>query len=254
VDCLHSVTNLGALSELPGIQKLSLGIYLLDDPQVLGKLKLAKLEKLSVGATKKKNIDLSPLATCGRLKALQIVGHTTNIEVVGRLRALRALSLDSMPNTQKLDFVNNMSTLRRLSIILGGRERINEIRHPRLEELEIVWVRGFKDSSFLPNFPRLQHLAIQDQIKLEKITFTARNASIKYLRILNCKALKVLKGIEKLRSLQHMRVYKTSIDITRLANSPMPKSLAVCALYSCKSKIDREVRTILDSRGYWEFG
>jgi protein phosphatase 1 regulatory subunit 7 len=54
VDCLHNVTNLSALSELPGIQKLSLGIYLLDDPHVLGKLKLAKLEMLSIEATKKK--------------------------------------------------------------------------------------------------------------------------------------------------------------------------------------------------------
>jgi protein phosphatase 1 regulatory subunit 7 len=130
-----------------------------------------------------------------------------------------------------LEFINTIATLRRLKIILGGRRGFNEIKHRHLEDLEIVWVRGFEDGSFPSNFPGLRHLAVQDQIKLKEITFTSRSARI-----------------------QHLRVYKTAIDLAHLAHAPLPKSLAVCALYSGKSKVDQQIRTMLDSRGFLEFG
>jgi protein phosphatase 1 regulatory subunit 7 len=254
VDCLQSATNLVALSKLACLRKLSLGVYFLDDAAILSKLNLAKLEELAIGESKKKDIDVSPLATCGRLKELRIAGHTTNLEVVGRLRSLKSLTLRSISNTQNLKFLNTIATLRRLKIILGGRRGINEIKHRHLEDLEIVWVRGFEDGSFPSNFPGLRRLAIQDQIKLKTITFTSRSARLQYLRISNCKELKVIDGIKNLRNLEHLRVYKTSIDLAHLADAPLPKSLAVCALYSGKSKVDQQIRTMLDSRGYLEFG
>jgi hypothetical protein len=66
VDCLQSATNLVALSELACLKRLSLGIYFLDDSAIQSNLNLAKLEELAIGESKKKDIDVSPLATCGQ--------------------------------------------------------------------------------------------------------------------------------------------------------------------------------------------
>jgi protein phosphatase 1 regulatory subunit 7 len=252
VDCLLRATNIGSLAGLSHLKKLSLGIYHLDDADILKKINIGKLERLVVGENNKKNIDLSPLSLCELLKELYIVGHTKGIGSVRTLSSLRTLSLGSIPNKQQLDFVNDITSLRRLVIILGGRNNISELRHPQLEELEILRVRGFNDCDSLSTLPGLRHLAIEDQIKLERIAFTDLSSSIRYLRINNCKGLKRIDGLEKLRNLVHLRISRTAVDVDRIMVLPKPDSLDVFALYSGKVKKDSEIRKTLDSRGYRE--
>jgi hypothetical protein len=253
VDCLLRANNVEALSRLRHLKKLSLGIYYLDDPNILGKLNLASLEKLTVGDNHKKNIDLSPLSQYQQLQELYISGHTKGIDVVRELPSLRTLTLGSIPKKQSLAFVSDIPMLRRLRIILAGRDNINEVRHPKLEKLEIIRVRGFNSCAFLPNFPALSQLQIEDQIKLEEIVFDESNVSLANVWIYNCKTLKRIDGLEKLIHLAHLRISRTAVDLDEILEMQMPDSLDVFALETLSStKKDRDIRKTLDARGYRE--
>ena len=97
------------------------------------------------------------------------------------------LSLGHISKKQKLGFVSKIRSLRRLVIILGGREDISEIQHDSLEELEILRVLGFNNIESVDSFPSLRSLAIEDQIRLESIRFSPSNRNLESLRIFNCK-------------------------------------------------------------------
>src|ERR1700722_2295761 len=57
VDCEAAENHL-ALTELDNLDELSLGIFLLDDPQLLGAKNLRNLSSLTIAPTKKSNFDL----------------------------------------------------------------------------------------------------------------------------------------------------------------------------------------------------
>jgi protein phosphatase 1 regulatory subunit 7 len=239
IDCLLEATNLSALSELHSLQRLSLGIYRLDDSQFLKKLCLENLERLALCESAKSNFDLAPLQGCSKLAEFYLVGHTRNIECLSSLPALRLLSLGHMPKKQGLGFVSKMESLKRLVIILGGRASISEIQHSSLEELEILRVLGFENFESIGAFPSLRSLAIEDQIRLEGIRFAPTNKEIRSFRIFNCKTLQQLEKLDHLTALESVRIGKTAIEIDSILNQRLAASLKVFAFYTGKPRRTR---------------
>jgi Leucine-rich repeat (LRR) protein len=129
VDCLMHIENEDAIARMPNLRKLSFGVYHFDDPPFLATLDLTQITRLVLSDNKKKNFDLSPLENCTNLDELFLNGHLKSIAALSHLPKLTKLSLGSITKGQKLKFVNEIPNLDKLTIILGGRENIDEIEH-----------------------------------------------------------------------------------------------------------------------------
>ena len=201
----------------------------------------------------KKNIDLSYLSQCEALEELYVVGHTKYINVLAALPKLKKLSLGSIGKKQNLQFVNEIDTLESLMLILGGRESFEEVVNPNLKKIEIIRVRGLERLGDLSRFQELSYLQIEDQIKIKEVGFSNPLLNLEYFKVITCKNLVRLNGLNKLESLSNLRIYGTDIEISDILSVELPKSLKVFAFYTGKVKKDKEIRTILDSRGFSEF-
>ena len=252
IDCLFDVTNLAALNELAHLRCLSLGIYNLNDPHIFQTLQLQNLEKLSIGESLKVNFDLAPLQASQNLARLYVEKHTKNIESLATLPALRDLTLRCISKKQSIGFVSKIQSLRRLVEILGGRTNISEIQHPKLEGLEILRVMGFDNLDSIVGFPSLRSLAIEDQIRLSSIRFTAPNKNIQSFRIFNCKTLRTLEGLENLTELKSIRIGTTALDVDSILGQRLPSSLKTFAFFTGKTKENERIRKKLDALGYSE--
>jgi protein phosphatase 1 regulatory subunit 7 len=252
IDCLVEATNLSALNDLANLRHLSLGIYQLNEPDFLKSLQLRNLERLALCETAKSSFDLISLQACSKLKEFYLVGHTKNIDCLARLPALQMLSLGHISKKQSLEFVSKIQNLRRLVIILGGRADISEIQHSTLEELEILRVLGFCNLENLNAFPSLRSLAIEDQIRLEKISFTPASQNIQSVRFFNCKTLRDLEGLNYLTILKSIHIGMTAIEIDSVLQKRLPASLKTFGFYTGKKKENAKARAKLDAIGYQE--
>ncbi len=252
IDCLSKADNINSLTELKKLQKLSLGVFELKETEILNSNNLKSIEELFLTETKTKAFNLGYLKDYRNLKLLVIGGHSKNIDSVGELTELEYLSFNSVKHVP-IHFVNKLKKLKTLNFILGGRENINEIEENNIENLNITWVRGFNDLSCISKFNNLKALHIEDNIQLNRIQFDKEFHSLVDLKILNCKTLDSLIGLEKLTSLNHLRIYKTNLDFNKVISQKLTSSLKVFAFYTTKKKIDDEIKLKLKNMGYTEF-
>ncbi|MEG2032582.1 MAG: hypothetical protein RR376_18200, partial [Janthinobacterium sp.] len=207
------------------------------------------LEYLSLGETRKANIDLAPLRHWPRLAQLHTTGHVKNIAAITALPALTKLSLSQIKSKDAVDFISAMPALTRLRFILGGRTSIAHVTAPLLEELEVVRVRGLEDLGDLGRFPRLRRLSVEDQIKLAELRL-GENPTLAWLVLRNCKTLERLAGIASLPALNHLAVYLTQLDIDALLAGGLPAALKHLTLATGKRKRDEEIEAQLAALGY----
>lgn len=249
LDCHTSAVNLKALGELRHLQRLQLGVYELTEHDILALENLRGLAYLSLGETRKSNIDLAPLRHWPQLAQLHTTGHVKNIDAITALPALTKLSLSQVKSRDDVDFVSAMPALTRLRFILGGRTSIAHVTAPWLEELEVVRVRGLEDLGDIGRFPQLRRLSVEDQIKLQDIRLGA-NPALAWLVLRNCKTLARLAGIAALPALADLAVYLTRLDIDALLADGLPAALKHLTLATGKRKRDEEIRTQLEQLGY----
>jgi protein phosphatase 1 regulatory subunit 7 len=244
--------NVDAIGRLQNLQKLSLGVYELKETEILNSQNLKKLSELILTETKTKALNLQYLRDYKKLKLLVIGGHSKNIEAIGELQNLEYLSFNSLKKTP-VPFVNDLKKLKTLKFILGGRENIQEIGENEIENLEIVWVRGFNDISNISEFRKLKTLRIEDNIQLKKVHFERELPCLDDIKILNCKTLTSLTGLQHLPFLHQLRIYKTSLDFEEFIRQPLPKKLKVFAFYTTKQKVDKDIKLRLEANGYSEW-
>ena len=249
IDCLQSVDNLQILKELSNLKSLSIGIYELQDTEILNADNLKNLTELIVTDTKTKAFNLDYLRQFKKLKSLRIGGHTKNIDAVGELSELEFLSLNSVKKVP-VNFINKLKKLKTLNFILGGRDNLNEIEENEIENLDIVWVRGFNDLSCISKFPKLKTLKIEDEIQLQKVHFNNIFQDLTDLKILNCKTLETITGLKNLPKLSSLIVHQTKVDFDNFLRQELPKQLKHLGFYTTKSKIDKDIKAILESKGY----
>ncbi|HVU07429.1 MAG TPA: hypothetical protein VHG89_02670 [Verrucomicrobiae bacterium] len=252
IDCLIEATNLSNLASLVNLRRLSLGIYKLDDTNILKSLHLENLEKLIIGESWEANFDLAPLQACKNISELYVEKHTKNIDSLAMLPSLKSLTLRSISKKQSLNFVSKIQSLKRLKVILGGRTDISEIQHSFLEELEIIRVMGFCGLDSISAFPSLRSLAVEDQLRLEKIRFTQASQNIQTIRIFNCKNLVYLEGLNFLTNLKLIHIGMTAIEIDSILQQCLPSSLKAFGFYTGKKKENAIARAKLDAHGYQE--
>lgn len=251
LDCHTSAVNLETLGELRHLQRLQLGVYELEEHGILALENLRTLEYLSLGETRKANIDLAPLRHWPQLTQLHTTGHVKNIDAITALPALKQLSLSQVKSRDEVDFVSAMPALTRLRFILGGRASIAHVKAPLLEELEVVRVRGLEDLGELGRFPRLRCLSVEDQIKVKELRLS-NNPALECLILRNCKTLERLAGIAALPQLGKLAVYLTQLDIDALLAAGMPAALKQLSFSTGQKKRDDTIRARLAQLGYAE--
>jgi hypothetical protein len=247
VDCLFKVKNVEQLSKLKYLSKLNFGVFELKDLEFLSMKNLINLVELTLSESRSKALNLSYLKEYKNLKSLRLGNHMKNIEVLGELHNLEFLSLNSIKKVN-VDFVNKLKKLKQLHFILGSRENIWEISENEIEELEITWVRGFNNINNLSRFKNLKKLIIQDNIQLEKIHFE-KLIKLEEVKILNCKSMNSLTGLENLSSLKKLTIYKTDLKFENIVQN-LPKSLNYFGFYTSKTKIDSEIKKQIIAKGY----
>ncbi|MFN8356428.1 MAG: hypothetical protein U0Y10_18370 [Spirosomataceae bacterium] len=249
VDCLTDTTNINALTQLSFLKGLSIGIYELKETEILSSDNFKNLSKLTISETKTKALNLEYLKEFQNLKTLIISGHTRNINAVGEIRELENLTLNAIKKTE-VSFINDLKKLKSLRFLLGSRENIFEIEENNIENLEIVWVRGFNDISNLSKFKNLKTLRIEDLIQLPTIRFDNAFPNLTDLKILNCKTLETVTGLKNLPKLSSLIIHQTKVDFDNFMEQELPKQLKHLGFYTTKSKIDKDIKAIIESKGY----
>lgn len=251
IDCLMKASNLEALSKIRSLAELRLGVFELEDADVLSYCNLPSLKVLSLEETRRCNIDFRHLSKSVVLEELHTTGHTKNISTICNLPLFRGLSLASIKKKDGIEFVSSIPTLKTLRFILGGRSSIAQITSPQLESLEVIRVQGLEDLGDIGRFENIESLFIEDQIRLADVK-VGPNPKLSDMKIINCKTLEKIAGIEGLKGLSSLRVYKTAIDYNSFVTDSVPSSLKTFAFYTGKRKRDSEIRVDLEKRGFHE--
>ena len=252
LDCLARIENWRELANMEQLEQLSLGVFELEDGEILTLDCLRGLRDLSLRDTRNRIFDLGVLESFTRLETLGLAGHTRGIEVLGRLKHLHDLSLYMIPRGTSLASLSQTSSLRVLHLTLGGRESIAEVEIPHLEELHVIRVRGLRDVGALGRFPSLVRVLVEDQIQLEQIELSADNAALESVRVINCKSLRALPGLELLPRLTEVRIFRTALEASTLKRSRLSSSLRTVAFSTGKARADRSIRATIGELGYMD--
>lgn len=249
LDCLNSVINFAELRNLNSLENLNIGIYKLDEKDFLSWDNLNMVSSLSLSETQKNDFDLKYLAQYRNLASLFLSGHTKSIDIIGSTSRLSELTL-SIPSKAPIGFVNQLSELKKLRLVLGGRANLDEIHTFGIEELEIVRVRGFSSFDNISEFVKLKSLLLEDQIQIEKISFIKELPRLDDLRILNCKKLVQLDGVRYLPVLHQLQISRTAIKFLDFTSQDLPKSLKVLGFNTGRPTENRGIKTTIEKMGY----
>ncbi|GIP36501.1 hypothetical protein [Paenibacillus sp. J2TS4] len=248
LNCLARAHNTEALVTLEHLYSLNLGIYELENSDILGIDSLRSLRDLSI-ISEKKILNLQYFKEFPHLEQLHVGGKVKNLDAIGYLEGLNYLALHSISKLP-LHFINRLKKLKHLRILLGGREHIQEIEENEIDDLEICRVRGFHDLTHITNFRALTRLVIEDQIQLHEIGFDREMKALEELSISNCKGLARLTGMEQLPSLRKLRIFKTAIDFDSFIRQKLPSALSTVEFATSKSKVDQEIQESLLKLGF----
>jgi hypothetical protein len=227
INCIDNVINFIELKKLNHIRKLLFGINNFKEIDFLSWDNLKTLKSLNIEMTK--NIDLNYLSEYKNLKEL-IIGN--------------------LPEKVILDFINNIYTLKKLSLLLGSRTNIETIKNTSLEELEIIRVKGFNNLDNIGNYINLKKVTIEYQLQLKEINFTNKMQKLKEIKICNCKSLNKIVGLNNLSCLKELLLYKTGLDFDNFIKTELPKSLKNFWFYTEKVKLDKEIEKKIKELGY----
>ncbi|AYL96245.1 hypothetical protein [Mucilaginibacter celer] len=249
IDCLRQAHNLERITSLRNLKKMGIGIFELKETDILSAKNLQNVNRLYLFDTKTKALNLKYLSSYKNLEYLIVAGHTKNIEAIGSLKKLNHLSLNSISKVP-LSFVNELPILSKLNIILGGRDSISEIDGKNIENLNLTWIRGLNNLENIGRFHKLKTLLVEDQIRLPKIHFDKELNNLTDIKVLNCKTLTSLTGLENLPALHQLRVSRTNIIFERFIQQPLPSKLKILAFYTSKNKVDSQLKLQLKELGY----
>lgn len=251
-DCLMRIENEDEIGRLPKLEHLSLGVFELDRPDVLNSLDLGRLTRLTLIETRKRNIDLAPLAGCRSLAELYINGHAKGIGAIAGLPALRKLTLSAFAKRYDLQFVAAMPSLIDLTLVLGGRQNLDDLASATLETLQVLRVRGVETMGDLARFPALTALRIEDQLQITDLDLNGAN--LERLWLFNCKNLATLHGLDRQQRLREFSASRVALDMDALRDRDWPASTRSVQLFTGKTKWNDAAQALLAAKGVGEKG
>lgn len=248
LDCLNNILNEDVLLGLQRLSALHFGVFEFDRPDLLERLDLRRLTSLTLSENRKRNLDLTPLSKCSSLERLFVQGHSRGIDAIARLCNLKEVTLGSFAKVQSIAFLRVLPALEKLTLILGGRDTIDEFSSKTLQTLQILRVRGFQSLGDLSRFPCLRNLRIEDQLQLKSVDLTG--AQLERLSLFNCKELARLVGLEHQARLRDFHSAKVALNSDYLRDFPWPVTTKAVKIFSGSFKWNELTAKILTERGY----
>jgi hypothetical protein len=250
LDCLTEIVNEDEVGRLPKLKYLRFGVFELNRPDFLQTIDLGRLKRLVLAANRKRNIDLSPLAQCGPLEELFVQGHSKGIDAIAKLPHLHKLGLSAYAKTLSLGFISSISTLKELTLILGGRVNLHDLSSTTIVTLQILRVRGLARLGDLSRLPALVALRIEDQLQLSRLDL--RGANLERLWLFNCRTLAEIPGLELQQRLREFCASGVALDLDALRDREWPPTIRSVSLFSGSKKWNDAARGRLNARGLAE--
>jgi hypothetical protein len=188
-----SYTDLDFLYYFPNIRNLEISLWSLTNLDGLRAIR--NLDSFTFGATKTKRHSLAFLTRFSTLRKLYIEGHTKEIRVLSELGGLEQLTLRcvSLPN---LKLLMGLGRLRTVEILFGGTTNLEALQHlPRLNYLDLTWIRKLEDVSIIGNLKHLEGLHLQALRNVTKLP------SFRDLRSLRAVYLEAMRGLSNLQAI-----------------------------------------------------
>ncbi|GLQ89976.1 hypothetical protein GCM10007898_35510 [Dyella flagellata] len=201
------VTDLDFLKYFPGVRRLSVDLWSLEDIGGFSHLQ-GKLELLSFGNTKKRH-SLKFLEGMPALEKLSLEGHAKDIASVSRLTRLTSLGLRCI-------------TLPDLSILAPLRE---------LATLGIAF-GGTPDLAHLAELPQLQTLSLFRINKLYDLSILTKLTSLKTLDLDSMRNVMSLPSLESLTHLEEvtLETMKGLTELSAVAAAPNLRQLTIAGM------------------------
>jgi hypothetical protein len=213
IDTIRTISDFSPIAELPALTRLRFGVHEHPDGRFLEQLDLARFTHITLAENTRRNFDLAPLRAATSLEQLFVQGHYRGIDAVSGLPYLADVSLSGFPKRRDIAFLNELTALRSLLLILGSRASIAEFVHAGLQRLKIVWVRQLEEIGPLRRFASLEELVIEDQLRLATLDISELN--LRRLVISNCKNLRQIIGLDRQTGLEHFSMYGTKMPNVR---------------------------------------
>jgi len=199
INCMEEVKNVEYITKLKSLNSLEIEISSLKDFNFLYDLPNT-IEKLSLGRTKSKRLNLKPLERFQNLRYLIIEGHCKNIEAIGTIVSIEKLLLRSI-SVENLNFLNNLKNLWSLDIKLGGIKDLSVLKSLNLKYLELWQIRGLSDISVISSLTNLQNLFLQSLRNVEVFPNISQLHSLKRVTLENMKGLNDISNLFDSKSL-----------------------------------------------------
>jgi hypothetical protein len=249
IDALDEAINFEVLRELECLRALNVGVYIGTPDDLLSYPSLRRLQRLVLGGGRSDRLVLEHLVDYRELSDLHVTGYTKGIDQLAKITTLDRLSLSGIGNRQNLSFVSELPSLREFSLLLGGRENLEEVVNPTIEEIEIIRVRGFAHLH-TENFVGLKHPQIHDQLQLRSLMFSGVSRQLLTLYVANCKSLQTIHGLGALGSLEQLRILLTAIDFDSLVKQSLPGSLKSFSFHERSRRADAVTQKKLAGLGF----
>lgn len=255
VDCLLRIENEDEIGKLPKLESLSFGVFELDRPDFLHSLNLDQLTRLTLSETRKRNIDLAPLVRCSSLTELLVNGHAKGIAANANLPSLRKLTLSAFAKSNGLGFIAAMPSLVDLTLILGGRQNLDDLASTTVQMLQVLRVRGVETLGDLSRFPALKALRVDDQLQITELDLSGAN--LERLWLYNCKNLSSLHGLDRQERLREFFASRVALDMDALRDRKWLPSATSVQLFSGSKKWNDAAKNHLAAGGldgknsYW---
>jgi protein phosphatase 1 regulatory subunit 7 len=247
LDCLAGISNVAQIGHLDHLEEFSFGVFESDLPDLLNTPSLFGLRKLILAGSRRNNIDLAPLVGYERLETLFLSAQKRHIESVGRLHSIKKLSLSCIEKSQSLGFVGRLHGLSALTLLLGGRNNLEQLAHDGIKHLEVLRVRGMNTID-LALFPKIEDFRVEDQVQLQNLNLDG-GPNLRSVSIWNCKTFSDLQGMRHAHRLESLFVEKTAIDPDAFL-CELPANLKQVSLSGYGKRKDDGLRNRIDSLGY----
>ena len=231
-DEMHKKPANYSIEQFTALESLKIG-YEISSQTAESILKLEKLKKLNIDVTKTKKVfDL------GNLKRLEFLIFNSRVQFTGfenlkRLKSLQIVNdrkfdvktLPEMKSLKRLNFSAYDSSIKDLErfpnlefLKLQGVKKLQlkALKKLKVLDLENSRIKDFSSFETLPSVEKLNLSNIQGNINLEGIS---KFPNLKWLTFLESEELDDISGLESLKKLERLDLYKTKVTDIRVLNT-----------------------------------
>lgn len=193
-DCLRRAQNIEAITRMPSLRRVGIGVFELESFDFLADLP-PEIEAIYLGATRSKKPSLRPLELFRALRELNIEGHRKDVEVIGSLNKLEDLTLRSV-SVSDFSFLRGLSKLWSLDIKLGGSNDLRALAGlENIKYLELWQVRGLADLHPISTLTGLQYLFLQSLPRVTSLPELGKLIRLRRVHLDNMKGLRSLEAL-----------------------------------------------------------